>query len=169
MTDVSAVRLAYCAGLVDGEAYIGAIRRMPSKANKLRSPKYSIRLSITMADEGPVRFLADTIDVGHKVYVRDRKVKANHSAMWVLDLESVRAAKLIRLVKPYLICKKRQAERALQLFDLREVSGQHRNTFNDAGNSLQLDRSYLQQCDAIYLAMRRRVFANNGISTVPLS
>jgi hypothetical protein len=37
---------AYLAGIIDGEAYVGAIRRLPSRKNKLTTPKYSIRVSI---------------------------------------------------------------------------------------------------------------------------
>jgi hypothetical protein len=169
MENLSAVRLAYCAGLIDGEAYIGAIRRMPSQANKLSSPKYSIRISLCMADEEPVRFVADTIDAGHKVYLRDRKVKAHHSPMWNLDLESARAAGLLVLVLPYLICKRTQAENAMKLHQLRSESLQHRNTLNAAGTATRMDRAYLERCDALYLVMRRRAVANNGMVARALS
>lgn len=158
-------RLAYCAGLIDGEAYVGAIRRMPTSSNKMKAPKYTIRVSICMADEGPVRYLAETIGLGRKVYIRDRKVKAHHSLMYVLDVEGIPAAALLKLVNPYLICKKEQAARALKLFDLLEVSRQHRNTPNQNRTALCRDHSFLRACDRLYLSMKRRPVSNNGIAT----
>lgn len=168
MVNLTPVRLAYCAGLIDGEAYVGAIRRMPSAANKLKAPKYTIRVCISMADESPVRYLAETVDATDKVYIRDRRAKAHHSAMYVLDLENNAAERLLRLTLPYLLCKKRQAERAIALFEFLATSKENRNTPNADRTALQRDRVFLKRCDRFYLAMKRRVVSNNGVATRPL-
>lgn len=166
---------AYCAGIIDGEAYIGAIRRMPSAANKLVSPKYSVRVAVTMADRDPIILVASLVGRADKVYLRDRKAKENHSPMWVLDLEQATAVALLREVLPYLVCKKSQAELACKLFEFRSnpITEPGKKTFifkagRYAGKTYRprvLSRKFVRKCDDLYLALRRRKTTNNGIKT----
>lgn len=166
---------AYCAGIIDGEAYIGAIRRMPSAANKLVSPKYSVRVAITMADREPIVRVASLVGRVDKIYLRDRRAKENHSPMWVLDLEQATAVDLLKKVIPYLVCKKDQAKLACRLYDLRSnpvtTRGKRSFVFKAGVNEGKvyrprvLSRQYLKKCDTMYLALRRRTITNNGIQT----
>src|SRR5882757_3666072 len=116
-----AVQCAYVAGILDGEGFIGAIKRNPSTANKMVSPKYSIRVSVMMCDEGPIRAVARLIGAEHNVYLRRRpRVKP----IWVIDLESHRAYDLLQMTMPFLIGKKEQAQRVCDLYNLLATSAQ---------------------------------------------
>lgn len=149
---------AYCAGIIDGEGYIGCTRTAPRGTNI--SYRYFVRLSVMMADREPVELVASL--VGASVYQRDRKAKDNHSLMYVLDITSHVAIRLIRQVLPYLICKREQALLACQLQDLKTSN----HAANGAGR--RLTPEHLAKCDALYLAMRRRLVTNNGIEALPL-
>lgn len=174
LTAEQMVLRAYCAGVIDGEGYLGAIRRLPTKANKMSSPKYSVRFSVMMADRDPVVAIASLIGVEDMVYVRRRKAKEHHAKMYVLDLESHRAIALVRLVLPYLKGKKEQAELLCKFYDFRAQSRKHRTkrgaVFQFAAGRYkgrdytvrQLSESYLDECDRYYVALRRRFISNNG-------
>lgn len=145
---------AYVAGLLDGEAYIGAIRRAPERSHGV-SPRYSIRVAVMMADEAPIRVIAGLAGAEASVYLRDRKQKQHHSPMWVIDLEADRAYALLRAVLPFLICKRAQAEFACELFELKRAR---------ARNGKAIEAELLARFDLLYLAMRRRPNGtNNGV------
>lgn len=170
-------RTAYFAGLLDGEAYIGAIRRMPTKTNKMASPKYSIRVSVAMCDEAPIRALARFCGVIDLVRVRNRKRKPCHKPCFLIDLEGERAAILLRKTLPFMIAKRSQAEQALKLFSLLSKSRQFHTRatksllFKGGRNiglpyrTFGLSSDFIRQCDEFYINLRRRTFTNNGIPT----
>jgi hypothetical protein len=169
-------RRAYIAALLDGEGYIGAIRRMPTAANKLHAPKYSIRITVSMVDEGPIRFLAEFCGVPGLVFVRTKK-NIRHRSTFDFDIENERAAELLRTVMPFLICKKQQARMAIELFELRKSSKLHKTKVTKTlklksgygiGHSYRvyaLSDKFVARCDKMYLAMRRRPTTNNGINS----
>lgn len=141
---------AYCAGIIDGEGYVGCTRTKPRGTSV--SPRFTVRVGLMMADREPVELVASL--VGAPVYERDRRAKENHSLMYVMDITSERAVSLLKKVFPYLICKKRQAELACKLQELKSLRG--------AGGGRLADDD-IAQYDALYLAMRRRSVTNNGI------
>jgi len=57
------LKLAYMAGIVDGEAYIGIKKRLPSDRNKMLSPKYSPCISLSMTDQAPLLLFCDLFSV----------------------------------------------------------------------------------------------------------
>lgn len=171
---------AYVAAILDGEGYIGAIRRQPRASNRMKSPKYELRVAVTMADRKTILFVANFCGLGHKAYVRPRR-QPHHSDMWVLDLENHRAIDLLRRVLPFMIAKKSQAELAIELWNLRLTS--RANITQSSGDlkfkagpqagkpyrALKLNDGFLKKCDDLYLAMRRREVTNNGIVSAPQS
>ena len=66
--------MEYIAGLLDGEGYIGAYRRKPTKANKLKSAAYTIRISISMTDLEPIEYFAAAFGISSLIEKRDRGV-----------------------------------------------------------------------------------------------
>jgi hypothetical protein len=129
---------------------------MPNSGNKMKSPKYTIRVAIVMADEGPIKLIASLVRLEHKVYIRNRKIKAHHSAMVCLDVEGEQAKSLLLATLPYLVGKKRQALLALRLQKYKEENPQEKGGRSDR---------YIRECDAMYIAMRRRPITNSGIVT----
>lgn len=170
---------AYCAGIIDGEGYLGLNRLAPTAANKKTTPKYRIRLSIAMADRDPLAAVASLIGCEGKIYLRDRKQKAHHVRMFILDLESHTAIALIKLVQPYLLVKKKQSEVLCKFYEFSKTSREHRTKrgavrYFKAGPQVgkayrvkQQSDYYVARCDEFYLALRRRDVTNNGIGLMP--
>lgn len=156
--------LAYCAGIIDGEGYVGCSRKSPRGTSI--SYRFVVRVFVTMADREPVEMVARL--VGAPVSVRDRKAKPTHSAMFQMEVQSHRAVQLLKLLMPYLVCKKRQAELAIELYDLKAKSGQFRTKIGPKNATRVLSDDYISQCDELYLAMRRRGVTNNGHVARPL-
>lgn len=164
---------AYVAALLDGEGYIGAIRRSPSKANKRSSPGYSIRVSVQMTERGSIDFLARFCGLSRSSITIRRARQSHHSDTFVFDLENHRAIALLDRVLPFLIVKRKQAKLALRLWRLRQLSKHHRTkivTHQHAGFNRGdpyrvrgLSDSHVARCDALYRQMRRRIVTNNGI------
>lgn len=148
------MKLAYIAGLVDGEGCILIKRRMPSKANHLTSPKYSVCFSIAMTDFEPVQIVAQHFNVEHLITPRTRK--AHYKTIYQLDVEHGKAADILSALVPYLIGKKIQAEKALRLATLREVSRKHRTRVNGAKpQGRGLSDEFIAQCEDLYQSLKK--------------
>lgn len=158
-------RLAYIAGLVDGEGCISIRRRAPLPANKMRSPTFTLGLGVEMTDIEPVMFMAEHFDAAHLIRQRQRKP---WKAINVLQLNGARAARALIDLRPYLHGKRSQADIALQFWELRGTSRQHRTKvlgeFEFKGG-VQVGRKYstrglsddfINQCEALYRALRKR-------------
>jgi hypothetical protein len=158
---VSVADLAYIAGLIDGEGYIGATRRSPLSAT--RSARYCVRVSVEMTDREPIAFLAERF--ASLELIRLRKRAKHYKPIYVLNLEHHRAEALLRAIAPYLVGKQRQAALALSLADLRAVSRSNRtkvvSTLQFRGG-VQKGRDYrlfglsddfIAQCDEVYRSL----------------
>jgi hypothetical protein len=165
---------AYCAGIVDGEAYIGCVRLMPTPANKMTSPKYSIRIAIAMCDLEPVEAVASLLSIEDRIFIRNRRSKPHHSQVFVLEIREQNAITLLRMVMPFLRGKKQQAQTMCEFYAFKKTSRKYRTKTGrtlkfkggrQVGKSYTtrcLSDSYLKKCDAYYMALRRRFVANNG-------
>jgi hypothetical protein len=116
-------QLAYIAGLIDGEGYVGVKRRMPTAANKMTSPRYAPTVSIDMTDAEPIEFVARFVGAPELPRWRHR---GTNKPILSLQLENARAAALLRDVQPYLIAKRWRADLVLELATLRSKSRAHR-------------------------------------------
>lgn len=156
-------------------------RLMPTAANKKTTPKYIIRFTLSMSDEAPVRKVASLLGLEKKVFIRDRKVRANHSKMFVLDLQSHNVAALLRMVIPFLVNKKNQAEKLCEFYEFKKTAAKFRTksgttTYRfksgpQAGKlytTRQQSDEYIAACDVFYLALRNRVVTNSGVVKKPI-
>lgn len=163
---------AYLGGLVDGEGYIGAKRRLPGK-NKMTAPKYSIACYLGMTDREPVDILARFAGAAHRVSARARS-NPRHKTIYEFEVENDRAATLISRLVPFLVAKREQALIALKLFELRKESRANRTkpvasyTFKGgafAGGTYRtfgLSDEFVSRCDELYLRLRRRPDADGA-------
>ena len=135
------VLLAYFAGLIDGEGYIGAKRRLPTKNNRMQSPKYSVAFFIAMTDRAPVQLLAEFCGSGGAV--RSRTRKEGYKTIYEFELENERAATLLQQIQPYIVGHVDQVRLALLLQALRWASP-------GLKNKSKLPAYYVAQCDEIY-------------------
>jgi len=161
---IDPILLAYFAGLIDGEGYIGSKRRLPTTKNHMTAPKYSVAFSISMTDPEPVFKLAGFCGKAETVRHIER---GKNKPIFDFQLEHDSAATLIRAVLPYLLCKRLQAEKALALDALRQQSKRHRTkvvrtmtwqTGRACGSEYRLmglSDEFIAQCEVIHQSLLR--------------
>lgn len=146
---------AYLAGMIDCHSHISARRRLPTTANNMVSPKYSVSVSLSMTERAPVEFAAGLI--GAAVTIRKPR-GPNHRPHFEMNVENARAAKMLRTALPFLIEKRDRAELLLELAILRSQSRAHRSVY--------LSKDFLAACEAIYLKAQAPAVAGRfGSST----
>ena len=105
--------LAYLAGLVDGEAYIGIKRTKPYKGLTGRvNPGYHERIQVRMTDEQAIRFIATTLGGW---YYKEKPSVAKGKPLFCYQASDRAAADILLALLPYLRVKKAQAETVLRL------------------------------------------------------
>lgn len=100
--------LAYLAGLIDGEGYIGV-----KKANRrdATSPMYHERIQVRMIHEGAIALLTETLGGN---YYRE-KPRATGRPLFCWQASDALAARILEAVLPYLVVKRECAENVLAL------------------------------------------------------
>ena len=101
--------LAYVAGIIDGEGYIGLTRQGKSR---------SIRLTVSVdnTNEWLIQWLHFAF--GGSIYLRHRR-KENWKPQWSWIITCLRASDFLKLVYPFLRIKKPQAEIAIKFQEAR--------------------------------------------------
>ena len=155
--------VAYCAGLLDGEGYIGVKRTKAYACQGRTTPGYHARIGIKMVDEGAIRFFAETLGGW---YWQEKPSLKNGRPYFVYQATDAKAAGILRALLPYLRVKRESAETVLRLRDLQSDSRKHRtkvvgekNFPNKYGTVRMvkvtaLSDEYVAMCDALYLRCR---------------
>ena len=134
---------AYAAGLIDGEGCIRIARSRVVPTNENRSVCYSIELQIRMTDRSPLDYLQELFGLGHIYATASSKPQWKDTYVWMC--KSGQVTKVLRLVRPYLIIKARQADLALE-FDGR---------LRVVGFKSRVPEALITQRDRLYQQMRR--------------
>ena len=108
------VELAYAAGIVDGEGYVGIKCSEREKEQKSRS--HRVYLSVGNTDERMVKFLNDKFG-GTYYYAERGSSSPNAKPMYTWKLSAISAVTFLKQVLPYLITKKERAEIAIKFQD----------------------------------------------------
>lgn len=157
-TDIEVTELAYLAGIVDGEGYIGIGKRMPGR-NKMSSPRYSCRLSIAMCEPDAINLLMNIFGINRNILLRSR-FPSKHRSCWSLQLEQEVAAIVLKSLLPYLRIKAEQAMCALELREIQRGSRKSRIDYRMVGSAHRyvgatprgyLSVDHLQKCEFLYL------------------
>ena len=105
--------LAYIAGIVDGEGYVGIKR---SKANGKTTGRvndaYHERIQVRMVDEPAIRFLADTLGGW---YYKEKPHCNNGRPLYCYQASDKKASEILTALLPYLRIKTEQANIVLAL------------------------------------------------------
>jgi hypothetical protein len=101
----SELSLAYFAGLIDGEGYLG-IKRDGIKGRGL-SPVYIERLSVGNTDKPILEMLMEYFSCGRLYY---RRSVSSRNEWWLWDVVNRQAVSVLKQIYPYLRIKKIQAE-----------------------------------------------------------
>lgn len=104
---VGSTEAAYLAGIIDGEGSVSIIRY---KVTHGRGQLFSARVSISMQDEGVLRWLHELTGLGNLRF-QQRGVK---NPIWQWQLTTRHAADLLKLALPFLRVKRTQAEKVIE-------------------------------------------------------
>ena len=112
------IKLAYAAGIIDGEGNIGIVKRRWSK----RYDKYHLQVRVAMCDkEIPEWFL---LHFGGSVSTSCRsKINPKNRDLYTWQISHRKCIPMLQSILPYLICKKSQAELAIQFQDTKHYGG----------------------------------------------
>lgn len=157
------VDLAYIAGIVDGEGYVGIKKSPAYRCQDRTTPGYHARVQIRMVDEPAIAFLAETL--GGWYY---KESPHNHGGrlLYCYQASDKQAGDILRMLLPYLRVKRRNAETVLALRDLQAHGKQHRTKITGYRNfpnrygterqvpNLSFSDEYVAQCDALYEACK---------------
>jgi len=98
-------RLAWCAGFIDGEGYIGLTRAKDKKHNRYW---HRIQLDVANTQRASIEYIHDTF--GGTVLRRENGFRG----VWNVRYFGERACEILRALMPYLIIKRKQAELVLE-------------------------------------------------------
>jgi len=110
VTNMKKIDLAYIAGLIDGEAYIGIKKSKPMNGNL--NDSYHERIQIRMVDEEAIAFIATNLGGN---YYKEKPHADNGRSLYCYQASDKKAAAILELVLPYLRVKRRVAKRVLDL------------------------------------------------------
>ena len=106
-------RLAYLAGLADGEAYIGIKKSKPYKNLTGRvNPSYHERIQIRMVAEEAIILFADELGGW---YYKEKPHSGNGKPLYCYQASDKKACEILNKLLPFLIVKKQSAETVLEL------------------------------------------------------
>ena len=113
------IDLAYMAGLMDGEAYIGIKRTKPYKKLTGRvNPGYHERIQIRMTDEPAIRFIAESLGGW---YYAEKPSVAKGKILYCYQASDKKASKILQALLPYFRVKQEQAQAVLRLRQHKEL------------------------------------------------
>ncbi len=114
--------IAYLAGLVDGEGYVGIKKQKPrpDTINAL----YHERIQIRMVEEKAIKLFKQTF--GGNYYRETDHSKYSKKPLYCYQATDRLAAKIIKILLPYLLIKNRQAKLILKLRESKENPESHK-------------------------------------------
>jgi hypothetical protein len=156
-----ATDIAYIAGILDGEGYIGVKRGSVRKGCANRS--YHARIQVRMVNESAIAFIAETLGGW---YFQEKAHAAKGRPLFCFQASDASAETILRTVLPYLRVKRGAAEIVLALRDLQAGAARHktkvvghRNFPNRYGTArlvpnLAYTDEYIAECDRMWLAAK---------------
>jgi hypothetical protein len=111
-------RLAYAAGLIDGEGCIGAYNTRP-KTDTVRAAFFQLTVRVAMKTPRPVEFLYALF--GGARHIQLQKGPGKPGPYFVWQARNVQAEECLRRLLPYLVEKREQAVVALEFGEFRRL------------------------------------------------
>jgi hypothetical protein len=109
------IALAYTAGIIDGEGYVGLIER-----NRKKDLSIGLRVSASNTKEWLIQWLK--MQYGGYIHCRQPK-QINCKPNWTWQLDNKKAFEFLELVLPYLQIKHPQAEIAVAFYKTQRWGG----------------------------------------------
>lgn len=161
---MKAIDLAYLAGLVDGEGYIGIKKSPAYKCQGRITPGYHARIQVRMVNEAAIKHLAETLGGW---YYKEKPNAHKGRLLYCYQASDAKAATVLKQLLPYLRVKKVSAETVLLLRALQSTTGKHRTKISGYRNfpnkygtprrvpNKCLSDDYVQQCENLYLLCKQ--------------
>jgi hypothetical protein len=152
--------LAYIAGLVDGEAYIGIKKTKAYRCQGRVTPGYHERIQIRMVDEAAIKFISESFGGW---YYKEKPNAVKGRPLYCFQASDLSAESILRAILPYLRIKRESAETVLRLRTLKRTTSQHRTkitgqrSFPNKYGTIRmvatkcLSDEFVAQCDILYL------------------
>lgn len=106
--------IAFCAGLFDGEGYVGYAQYKSKRPNGKTGLKWNIQLEIAMADIDSIKNFYDIVGVGTISFKKIGKGSMAKKPQWRWRCSHRAALKLAKLFLPYSVSKR---ERLLKIIN----------------------------------------------------
>ena len=110
-------RLAWLAGIIDGEGTINVI--------KSGTGRFQVEVSVSQVNPLPLKFITDRF--GGNLYVRTIPNRPRNKPIWKLAYTSKNFDRFISRILPYLVLKKEKALIAIEMRKLLESTKCERN------------------------------------------
>jgi hypothetical protein len=162
---ISKTDLAYIAGIVDGEAYVGIKKTTAYKCQDRVTPGYHARLQIRMVDEEAIKFISEKLGGW---YYPEKIAAPNRRRLYCYQATDARAEKILRALLPFLRIKKAVAQQVLNLRTLQadgkshktKIIGQRRLPHWNGKtvaivNTKSFSDEYVARCDLFYMQAKR--------------
>ena len=153
------IDLAYIAGIVDGEGYIGIKKSKAYKCQGRVSPGYHARVQVRMVDEGAIRFLAHHLGGW---YYKEHGNIPTRRLLFCYQASDLSASNILLKILPFLRIKNQQAKIVLKLRRLQKAGKNHRTkvtgtrTFSGMHGqkirvrNLAFSDAYIARCEILY-------------------
>ena len=104
--------IAYLAGVVDSDGYIGVTKGKPNPGNT-KNPQYSLTVNVTNTSKAMMDWLVQNF--GGRVYERKTPTNANWKQCynWVVMFQNAR--EVLEMIEPFLVVKREQALVGIEL------------------------------------------------------
>ena len=154
--------LAYLAGIVDGEGSImirkSVYRLNNPKYNDCVNPSYSPRITIKNTCEAPLKLMQKTLGGS---YYKDKKIYQSKNSfhinkvLFCYGAEHRIAYNIINVLLPFLLIKKQQAKKLIQLVKLKEKYSLHRDKSKKGFNGKPYTLEAVKAFDKLYMEVKK--------------
>jgi len=164
------IDLAYIAGLMDGEAYIGIKKSPAYKCQDRQTPGYHARIQIRMVNEAAIKFIAETLGGW---YYQEKPRATNRRVLYCYQASDLSVETILYKLLQFLRVKQESAKTVLRLRELQKGSAKYRTKitgYRDFPNQYGAIRKvanksfsdeYVQLCESLY--QRCKTLNHTGI------
>lgn len=154
------IDIAYIAGIIDGEGYVGIKKTKAYQCQGRKTPGYHARIQVRMTHEGAISFLVDTLGGS---YYREKPHSDRGKPLFCYQASDKKAEFILSTVLPYLKVKLESAATVLSLRSLQSEGPKHRtkvvghrNFVNSHGTIRVVENKsfsdeYVARCERFYL------------------
>lgn len=107
--------IAYLAGLIDSDGYIGIVKGAVNKAAGCKNPAYTVTVNFTSTSLEIMEWLVEHF--GSKYYSRTMPKKENWKQCYNWINTNQKGRMILELIKDHLVVKREQAYKCLDLMD----------------------------------------------------